>query len=192
MDTPPLVFFRQKWIRPSKCDTVSFVHDLYFSEHVPSDHDETIEPRRVIYPPLTARRLPDWLSQIDADLRSIMEETYTALQAGSNRLAAMGARAALEYLMLSKINDQSSFRENINTFIEEGHMQSSLKQPFNDALDVGSASIHRNFVPSDEQLSELVDVLEGLVVSTLIVPTKAKNIRNATPTRSRNTRNSKK
>ncbi len=165
------------------CNHVSFLHESLFSEDAPFGPDEEAEYGRKIYPPPSARPLPTWIDEVPRELSEILSEAYSALQAGSCRLAAMGARATLEYLMLSKIDDQGSFKNNVDEFISKGHLQPALKKTLISSLDVGSAAIHRGYKPDIEVLSELFDIIEGLMESTILFPKKAALIEKSVPAR---------
>ena len=113
------------------CGSISFIHRNTW----PTD-DET-ETKVSIYPPRVARPMPTWIEDFDdlldlfsprhehepeacPEIKKLMEESYTALQNNSGMLAAMGGRALLERLMLSKIEDQGSFANNVQKFHAEG------------------------------------------------------------------------
>ena len=140
------------------------------------------------YPPPVARAEPEWLSEVDETLKQILQECYVALQNGSRILATTGARTALEHLMLMSIGDQGSFRGNIEKFIEQGYVQSNLKQSLLDALEAGHAAAHRGYAPTDDVLSSLFDILEGIINATLILPGRASEVQKVTPPRQKKTK----
>ena len=49
------------------------------------------------YPSPISRMMPQWISRVKADFRDLLEETYSAVNAGQHRLAAMGIRALVEH-----------------------------------------------------------------------------------------------
>src|SRR5260370_38019473 len=61
------------------CEDVVLRRIFRFSE----DPDEVID----FYPPRAARWLPKWKHSLPQSLRSLMDEVYTALQAGSRSIA---------------------------------------------------------------------------------------------------------
>jgi len=166
------------------CDEIHFMETEVFSEDVPMDPDEKYGPQIIaVYPPRLARKVPDWFKQLDSEIKSILLETYNALHNGSRRLAAMGGRAVLERVMLTKIEDQHTFKKNVEEFITLGYMQESLKEPLLNALDIGSASIHRGYAPDETTLSSLFEIIESIIHATCIVPDTAESVKKATPKR---------
>jgi hypothetical protein len=63
---------------------------------------------------------------IPDSLIDLMEEIYTAVQAGSRRLSAMGIRALLETVMIQKVGDKGSFKANVDALLEAGYV--SMRQ----------------------------------------------------------------
>lgn len=166
------------------CDHIHFLHRSLCSEDTWYDEDGDHGEWKVIeYPPRQARPLPEWISDIDDVLRAIISESYTALENGSRMLAVMGARAALERLMLLKIEDKHGFAANVDEFIAKGYLQTHLKQPLIDAVEAGHAATHRGYAPTNDVLSGLFDILEGIINATLILPNRATELQKVTPPR---------
>jgi hypothetical protein len=190
-------------VKCAGCDHIHFLQRTLCSEDLSGDGDEYDDPPWRIdeYPPKVARRPPKWLHELrpvdptfvslttsqsdhsDETLNNILLECYAALENGSRTLAATGARTALERLMLLKIDDQGSFKDNVGKFIECGYMQSNLEQTFVDALDAGHAAAHRGYAPTENVLSDLFDIIEGIINSTLILPNRAIKVQETTPPR---------
>lgn len=176
------------------CGSISFIHRNTW----PTD-DET-ETKVSIYPPRVARPMPTWIEDFDdlldlfsprhehepeacPEIKKLMEESYTALQNNSGMLAAMGGRALLERLMLSKIEDQGSFANNVQKFHAEGFASDLDAQVILDMLDVGSAAMHRGHQPSEEDLSKIFNIIENLLYGILIKPFESRSVASATPKR---------
>ena len=105
------------------------------------------------YPPRNiARAEPDWIEQLDRDLKDLMKQTYTALHSGADRLVAMGTRAALESTIIDKCGDQGTFKKNVSKFKEEGYLPLANCEAVMAALDVGNAAIHRGYKPDLEAI----------------------------------------
>lgn len=178
------VFNEYLTVQCAGCDHIYFLHRSLCSEDIWHDEDgDYYEWNAIEYPPRQARPFPIWFGEIDNNLRHILFESYAALKNGLPILATMGARAALERLMLLKIDDKGRFAANVDAFIEMGYMQRNLKQPLIDALDAGHAATHRAYAPTNEVLSSVFDVLEGIINATLILPDRAQNVQKVTPPR---------
>src|SRR5262245_24487922 len=109
------------------CDTVHLKHESAFSEDVGPDGNP--EVTTTIYPPRVSRNKPNWLSAIDgpfwagkSEIEQLLEEIYAALHNNSLRLAAMGVRALLEFIMIDKVGDRGSIGENIKAFLDGGYV----------------------------------------------------------------------
>lgn len=82
------------------------------------------------YPPPVSRKKPSWLLPLiiglagdqkeGANLGSLLNEIYQAVHGGQYRLAAMGIRALLEHVMVSKVGDLASFEKNLDAFEKKG------------------------------------------------------------------------
>src|SRR5262249_58142817 len=92
-------------------------HRVCLGEQVLFISDGEIEHN--YYPSPVSRKEPDWLlsmivgltgnKNVDAALASLLHEIYEAVHGGQYRLAAMGIRALLEQIMVSKVGDRGSF-----------------------------------------------------------------------------------
>lgn len=188
-----------KIIKCEGCEAIHFVHRSIFSEEAYGE-EEYWDWKSAEYPPRIARQPPSWLQEIEAThpehflygeewpildeaLAGILSECYAALHQGSRMLAAMGARAAFERLMILKIGDRGTFNANIEQFIAQGYLQENLKTPLLDAIGVGHAAMHRGYAPTDDVLFSLFDILEGVISSTLVLPDRAKKVQKVTPPR---------
>jgi hypothetical protein len=165
------------------CEDVSFRTEEYFSEDQPWDPEDEWIPGIKCYPPRVARPVPKWFEELDDQISDILSETYAALHVDSRALATMGARTALERVMLTKITDRSTFSANVDEFIRQGFMAANLKEPLVNALDAGSASAHRAYTPSREEIANIFDIVEGIIHATCIMPQRAKAVGGATPPR---------
>lgn len=136
------------------------------------------------FPPRNiARTKPDWFEQLNPDLRDIMEQTYSALHIGADRLVAMGARAALDQVITEKCGDQGTFKANVDEFVDRGFMSANLKETVLEALDVGSAAIHRGYKPDLEAVSDVFGIVEAILHSTYILPAAGDRLKRTTPKR---------
>src|SRR5205823_3528836 len=93
----------------------------------------------------------------------LMQEVYTAVQNELYRLAAMGIRAALEYVMIEKIGDQHTFKDKVDAFVVAGYL--SVRQALNlqSILDAGHAAIHRGWEPTMNDVNTLLDITESII-----------------------------
>ena len=78
----------------------------------------------------------------------------------------MGVRAVIETLMTNKIGDQGSFSKNLSEFSKRGFISEPQRLAMEQAIDVGSAAIHRGakaIVPRRWRRSRVTEnVIEGV------------------------------
>ena len=122
---------------------------------------------------------------METDIGQLLNEVYTALQNGSNRLAAMGVRAVVEIMMIDKIGgDKGTFEKNISRFFDLGFVAVYQQRSFRNALiEAGHAAMHRGFKPTTEQLSVLLDITESLIASIYFHEQSAAELSSAIPPR---------
>jgi hypothetical protein len=106
----------------------------------------------VIYePPRSWWRRPSWLADLDKvapELKTLLDEIYSATNDQQFRLLAMGVRTALDYVMTHMVGDIGSFEKKLNMMVEKGHLSRDRKQMLEIVIDAGSAAAHRGFKPA--------------------------------------------
>lgn len=137
------------------CETVTLRKRFWFSEW---DHDAC---EVTFYPPPISRRLPTWRHSLPKEMASLLEETYTALHAGSTRLAMMGARALVDMMMTRAVGDRGGFERKLKLLEEEGYLSSRSREVLEAALEVGHATAHRGHTPSSAEAEQVLDIVEN-------------------------------
>jgi Domain of unknown function (DUF4145) len=180
------------------CDSVIVCQKIWMGEEEKSEDelrhdfgDEWLEFLEIVYyPPVSARRKPTWMLRDSALHRSIpdsvkelMEEIYTALQNGSRRLAVMGTRAALETIIVSKTGDQGNFRQNLDAFQAAGYLAPRQRKTIETILEVGHATIHRGWKPTDADVSAVIDITEGIIETTYLHEPRVRELEARVPRR---------
>jgi hypothetical protein len=178
------------WIlRCRGCDKVFFGHGQIFSE----DTDEVFDPetrqwfwaaveRYTYYPRALKRRHPvwfEWSFQMKWDAIShILVEIYTALDHGLLILGATGIRTAFDSVSKQlKVDPALSFQDKIEKLRSGQHITGRERDYLQLLVDAGSAAAHSGWRPSAEQITVLMDILEGLIHRSLILPEKAEELK---------------
>jgi hypothetical protein len=159
------------------CGEVVLRRIHYFSEDP--------EPNIEYFPPPISRRLPTWYYKLPNRSMSLLKEVYKALQADSPRLAMMGARALLDRVIVDKVGDKGSFRNGLDALEKAGFVSSRNRSFLVAAFDAGSAAAHRGHLASREEISAAMDIVENLLQAVYALESLAKQLRQATPSRSR-------
>ena len=122
-----------------------------FSDDV--DVDET-----TYYPPLVSRQIPRWTHDLPPELRELLKETYTALHAGSKRLAMMGARSLVDQFMTSTLGDVGGFEKKLDGLTTRGLLSQQNKGVLEVALEAGHAVTHRGHAPGVDDVNIVFEV----------------------------------
>ncbi|MBY0313056.1 MAG: DUF4145 domain-containing protein [Phycisphaerales bacterium] len=149
-------------IRCRGCDSVRLRNTYWFSEWDGA--------KVTYYPPSSSRRPPTWLDDVPEDEKTLLEEVYAALHADSLRLALMGARAACESLIIDKVGDQGDFKRGLDALCEKRWINDEERVFLQQAIDAGSAAIHRGFKGSHEDVTHVLDIVESLYQRVYVLP----------------------
>ena len=156
------------------CESIKVLHESWFSE----DTDEYGDPRvsQVYYPPSIFRPHPRWFQSLDHawHITKLLREIYQAMQNGAPSLSAMGIRAVIEAIMVDKVGDHGTFKKNLAEFQAKGFISTLQLGILEAALELGHASIHREFIPDFNQLEVALDIMENLVHELYLLEDRAK------------------
>jgi hypothetical protein len=84
------------------------------------------------------------LLDLDADLYSLLKETYNALDVDARVLSATGARTIFDRASeLLKIDPALTFMEKLDELQKKGHISSSERAQLDILTDAGGAAAHR-------------------------------------------------
>jgi hypothetical protein len=164
------------------------LHSHWFSE----DWDDEGRPIQHYdyYPPAITRQKPEWvLSGLPIRLGlyefgELLDEIYKALAVKAHRLVAMGIRSLVEKMMIDKVGDKGSFERNIEAFFEEGFVARVQQDVFRSTLiEAGHAAMHRDWQPADEDVTTLLDIVEGLIKAIYVHPARAEKVGKRIPPR---------
>jgi|SRR6185312_5555838 len=172
------------------CENVALRHQTWFSE----DTDEHGRPnvKTVLYPPASFRREPRWLTDlmwalpIDNNfVGDFIKEIYVALRNKSLRLAVMGIRALLEQIMMDKVGDNGSFKNNLDAFEQGGFVSHGQRMVLEPVLEAGHATMHRAFKPTSMDVGHLMDITESIIESIYINARRASELSKRVPLKSK-------
>jgi Domain of unknown function (DUF4145) len=117
-------------------------------------------------------------------MSSLLLETYRAVDAGLNTLAAIGTRttfdSASEYL---GIDTELSFSDKLEELRRSGKISGQQKGILEVLIDAGGAAAHRGWKPSDLELSTLLGILEDFIDNNFIKPLNVDRLKKNIPLR---------
>lgn len=157
-------------------------HSICLAKHSFQLH-EYFETR--YYPPPLKRKKPLWRSELPI-CGALFDEVYEAVRGGQYQLAAMGVRALLEQVMISKVGDQGNFKKHVDAFFKQGHISLHQRDQIDKILTVGHASTHRRFKPNESELFIALDIIENILSTIYIHGAAASEMAERAPARPKN------
>lgn len=134
-------------------------------------------------PPSVHRQKPDWFNQLPEPLRDLLAEIYSALTIDLRMLPAMGVRAVIDVVCVKLVRDVGTFEKKLALLKGDGHISETEQSILSVAIDAGSASAHRGYVPSRNDLTTLLDIIEHLLRAQYVLPAAAQKMKANTPPR---------
>ena len=154
-------------VRCRGCKESALREELWYFDYTPpEDADGSLV--RVSYSPVRLwRRPPEWLGALetlDADLKGLLDEVYSAANDQQIRLLSMGVRAALDHVMTKILGaDIGGFEKKLDEMVVQGHLTKKQRDNMGIVVDAGSASTHRGYKPARQLLDEMVAVMENII-----------------------------
>lgn len=177
-----------KVFRCRECGITTFCIDTHVYPG-PMMGDSWIETSHY-YPALPSKIKPDWYGNLSKGHKLILDEVYKAMDEDLLFLTSIGARTAIDTLIIELIGDVGSFDEKLKTLVKRGIIDEAERNALDAAIDTGSASAHRGYRPKKGQINHVMDILESIFFKLKIEPgqkkklaEKVKSLCNATPKR---------
>jgi len=173
------------------CENLVFVKRTYFSEDIdhryhPVTGKEEMRAiwQEAVYPPPTYRSAPKWFDDLpDETMRSISEEIYKSLQTESLYLAAFGSRTLMDRLIVLTVGDKGNFPKGLKALENRGMLSQHEIDILKPIIEAGHAAAHRGWAPNKEQISTILDTVEGLIHRLLVLPKLSEELEDAVPSR---------
>jgi len=83
--------------------------------------------------------------------------------------------------MIEKVGDSGSIGTNVKNFIAEGYIAQKNEGTFRLQVEAGHAGMHRNYVPTKEELDVLLNITESLIETVYVNPHQAKTLKEIPP-----------
>lgn len=154
------------------CKHVAFRKRLWFSEWQSPDPEDTPVFEDTYYPARSSRNRPEWLAELEPQLSTVLNEVYIALQNNLKLLATFGTRTALDIILTDKIADLGSFIRKLDALVESGYVTPEERTMLETAIETGSAAAHRGYVPDDDDIELVLDIVESIIQKLYISPPK--------------------
>ena len=129
------------------------------------------------------RQKPDWFDQLPEHPRDLLAEIYSALTLDLRALPAMGVRAVIDVVCVGLVGDTGTFEGKLELLKEGRHISETERSILSAAINAGSASAHRGYVPSRDDIVTLLDIVEHLLRAQYVLPAAAEKMKSNTPSR---------
>ena len=156
------------------CSSITLQHRL-FSHTAGIDSIDS-------YPPPISRQIPRWHCELPSGISGLLKECYAALNAGSKRLAIMGARSVVDVFINDTIGDVGGFKQKLDKLVEQGYLSSQNRDTLDVALEAGHAVVHRGHMPNADDVTLVFDIVENML-QTLVLKKKSEKLKENTPIR---------
>lgn len=110
-------------------------------------------------------------------------EVYAALHAKAFCCATMGARTLVDLVLVKLVGDTGNFQSKLSAAVQEGHLTQKSKEVLESAIEAGSAAAHRGFIPSEQQIEDMLEIVEHLLQGTYILERTSDRLKTAVPPR---------
>jgi hypothetical protein len=134
-------------------------------------YNETIS----YWPAISERKPPEWLKEYslsfknDSLLDRIFVEIYGALNSGIPMLAATGIRTAFDVAAVELgADEREPFASKIETLVSSEKINATDKARLTQLIEAGSASAHRGWTPTAQQLTSMMDILEHFIEASIV------------------------
>ena len=126
---------------------------------------------------------PSWFDSLPDSLRDLLREIYCAVELDLRALASMGARTAIDIVLVEKVGDIGGFDRKLSKMVSEGHLTQAQSTHIGMAIEAGSAAAHRGHVPDNGDLRALLTICENLIYQHLVMPNHGERLKINTPSR---------
>lgn len=160
-----------------KCRSISFREFVHFSEfgEFPGD----LDPEDNLLPPRTRRKIPEWVTAewiTNPKIYKLLGEFYKALDMNLLWLASIGARTIFDVFAQKTVGDAGGFECKLKKLVSGNYINQTEGDRLNVLVEVGSASAHRGYQPSDEDIDVVSGILEAMLYRHLVEPNKLKRL----------------
>jgi hypothetical protein len=144
---------------------------------------DSSDAREIHFPAPQVRNIPKWTAQLPEEIHNLVGEVYKALNADCPRLLTMGTRAIVDGMLNNLIGDIGNFQDKLSKAVDGGHLTIEQRKVIDAAVQVGHAASHRGFQPSIQQLTDVLDIVEHVLVDRYVIGKASIRLSASTPSR---------
>lgn len=159
------------------CNSVRFVARHWCSEAQDMETGECWTGMDVYPQTPQCRRAPIDTSDFPPKVATIYAETVTATNAGANTLAGGGLRAIVEGLCIDQGVSGGTLEKKIDDLVGRGLLAKPQAELLHEERYLGNAALHELERPSEQDLTDGLDIVESLLTSIYSLPKKARALK---------------
>ncbi len=160
--TEPDSHVRSFLIKCGGCKSVSMVEFLVNKKKEKKRNKDCSKLLRS-YPTSPKRVVSSRMQCVPDKFKKLVDDIYFAFNEGAYRLCVIGARALFEDILNEHVGDKGGFAQKASELVNNKIITQNQRNVMMDAIDSGSAAIHRAFEPTEEDAAAVLDVAETLI-----------------------------
>lgn len=185
------------------CDTVKYYRFSIREEFNPPTHRS--EPYDIhVYPQddldTEKRAVMDFGEEVDRkgqplvpeDVWKMYKETIDCFNAKARTLAGGGLRATVEAICLHQGITQGDLQSKIDELAKRSLLTTSQAKLLHEERYIGNAALHEMSTPTAQDLEDGLGIVEGLINTIYVLPSKAERLRKRRESRGKKKRPAKK
>ena len=110
-------------------------------------------------------------------VRKMYKETIEALNANVRTLAGGGLRAVVEAICLDKQIEERTLQKKIEELAKQNLLTNAQAELLHEERYLGNAALHEMATPSAQDIEDGLSIVEGLINTIYILPSKAKRLK---------------
>ena len=115
--------------------------------------------------------------QVPESVWKMYGETIDCLNANARTLAGGGLRATVEAICLSQGISSGTFRAEIDELAKRNFLTISQSELLHEERYIGNAALHEMATPTQEDIEDGLQIVEGLITTIYVLPSKAASLR---------------
>lgn len=159
------------------CDSVRFVARQWCSEALDMDTGQCWTEMDVYPQASQGKRAAIDTSDFPGMVAKIYAETVTATNVGTNTLAGGGLRAIVEGLCIDQGVTGNTLQKKIDDLVNRGLLAKPQAALLHEERYLGNAALHELERPSEQDLTDCLDIVESLLTSIYSLPKKAQALK---------------
>jgi hypothetical protein len=133
--------------------------------------------------------VPDWVAKVPPHAQALMQEIYASVGDQLLALPTMGIRAVIDVVSLDVLGeDAGTFEEKLRRLADIQHITAKQHDALSAVVDAGNAAAHRGFMPTANQVSDMLSALGVLLQSIYVLGDSTQRLREATPPKPKRTK----